>query len=357
MGKSKNKSQKKKPIKIIIIVFLLIIILGATGVFSFNYLINEKLLPVGEGEPVFIEVSEGTSLNEVAEELANKNVIQDALAFKLLAKKDGVGNMIQTGYYEFSPTESADEILSRLISGDVSSFLVTIPEGKNIKEIAEILEKNKVCKAEDFIAETKKVSEYQKRYPILSSIPLEPKDGIYRTLEGYLFPNTYELKPDTKPNDIVDAMLESFTEVYQQPYLNRTVEMGKTVDQIVTMASIIELETKFPEDKAPVASVFYNRLANEMPLQSDITVDYARGEKTPILTTEQTQFQSPYNTYINTGLPFGPICSFGELSLEASLYPGTTNYLYFVADINTGKTYFNETLEGHNLDVQKYLGN
>lgn len=358
MGREREpkKPKKKKSTKIIGIIILSLIIIGATGIFSFNYFINERLSPMGEGSPVFIDVTEGLSFNEVADELANKNVIKDALAFKLLAKREGAGSKIQTGYYEFKPTESGQEILNKLVAGDVFDTIVTIPEGKNIKEIAGILEEHEVCKAEDFIAETKKVSDYQKLYPILSSITLEPKDGISRTLEGYLFPDTYSFKPELEPSEVVKEMLDRFTEIYTQTYLDRTQEMGKTVDEIVTLASIIELETKFPEDKAPVASVFYNRIKAGMPLQSDITVDYARGEKTAILTTEQTQFASPYNTYINTGLPFGPICSFGQLSLEGALYPATTNYLYFVADISTGKTYFNETLEGHDADVEKYLG-
>ncbi|MDP2843573.1 MAG: endolytic transglycosylase MltG, partial [Acetobacterium sp.] len=138
--------------------------------------------------------------------------------------------------------------------------------------------------------------------------------------------------------------------------LKQTKEMDKTVDEIVIMASIVELETKFVEDKANAASVFYNRIAENMPLQSDITVDYARGEKTPVLTTEQTKFASPYNTYINTGLPFGPICSFGETSLEAALNPAKTSYLYFVADMDSGKIYFNETYDEHLEDVQRYMG-
>ncbi|MGV8905319.1 MAG: endolytic transglycosylase MltG [Acetobacterium sp.] len=358
MRKSKQPKQKKKksPGKIIAIIMLLIIILGATGVFSFNFFISDRLTPVGEGDAVIIEITEGSVINDIAAQLVHENLIQDALAFELLAKKQGNADLIQTGYYQFSPGESASEILNRLIAGDIYNTSVTIPEGRNIKEFATILEEHKVCSAEAFIAETKKVAEYQKEYPILSSITLDAKDGITRTLEGYLFPDTYNFHPNSEPSEVVTAMLNRFVEVYTPEYLNRTTEMGKTVDQIVIMGSIIELETKFDEDKANAASVFYNRLAVDQPLQSDITVDYARGDKTAILTTEETQFPSPYNTYINPGLPFGPICSFGEPALKAALYPAETNFMYFVADISTGKIYFNETYEEHLADVETYLG-
>lgn len=354
--KEPRQKKKKKTGKIITMIMLLIIILGATGVFSFNYFISDKLKPVGEGDSVVIEITEGSVINDIADQLAKKNLIQDALAFEFLAKKQGNADMIQTGYYEFNPSQSAEEILNCLVKGDIYGFAVTIPEGRNIKEFASILEEHEVCRADEFIAETKKVADYQKKYPILSSIPLEAKDGIFRTLEGYLFPDTYNFSPNTDPSVVVTVMLNRFVEIYTPEYLGRIAEMGKTVDQIVIMASMIELETKFDEDKANAASVFYNRLAADQPLQSDITVDYARGDKTAILTTEETQFPSPYNTYINKGLPFGSICSFGELALKAALYPADTKYMYFVADINTGKIYFNETYEGHLADVEKYLG-
>ncbi|MEO1815359.1 MAG: endolytic transglycosylase MltG [Acetobacterium sp.] len=350
-------SPRKKPGKLIAIILLLLVVFGATGVFSFNYFIGQMLEPVGDGDLVYVQIEEGAVISDVAELLTENGLIRDAFAFEMLAKKESTANQIQSGYYAFSPTESAQQILDRLVSGDVADATVTIPEGRNISEFAEILEEKNVCDAEAFIEETKKVAEYQKNYPILSSIPLTEKDGVSRTLEGYLFPDTYSFSPGVEPSAVVTAMLDRFVEVYDQELQKRTKDKGKTVDEIVIMASIVELETKLVEDKANAASVFYNRIAENMPLQSDITVDYARGEKTAVLTTEQTQFPSPYNTYINTGLPFGPICSFGETSLEAALYPAETKYLYFVADMNSGKIYFNETYEEHLEDVEKYMGN
>ncbi len=233
------------------------------------------------------------------------------------------------------------------------SVAIVIPEGRNIKEMGEILEKNHICTATDFIAETKKVAEYKAKYPILDSIP----DGKDRALEGYLFADTYHWNSNTPASDVVTSMLNRFVDIFDTTMQSRTTEMGKTVDEIIIMSSIVELETKLPEDKANCASVFYNRIAQGMPLQSDITVDYALGTKNAVLTEAQTQTPSPYNTYLNLGLPVGPICSPSKTSIEAALHPATTNYLYFVADMNSGKLYFNETLEGHNADVEKYMGN
>ncbi|MBU4541177.1 MAG: endolytic transglycosylase MltG [Firmicutes bacterium] len=351
-----RQAPRKKTGKLIAIILLLLVVFGATGVFSFNYFIGQMLEPVGNGELVYVEIEQGAIISEVAELLAENNLIRDTFAFEMLAKKDKTAHQIQSGYYAFSPAESAQQILDRLITGDVADATVTIPEGRNISEFAKIFEEKNICDADAFIEESKKVAEYQKEYSFLSSIPLTEKEGIRRTLEGYLFPDTYTFSPNTDPAKVVTAMLDRFEEVYDQKLLKQTKEMDKTVDEIVIMASIVELETKFVEDKANAASVFYNRIAENMPLQSDITVDYARGEKTPVLTTEQTKFASPYNTYINTGLPFGPICSFGETSLEAALNPAKTSYLYFVADMDSGKIYFNETYDEHLEDVQRYMG-
>lgn len=356
-AKNGESHHKKKRGKFIAIIVLLIIIFGSTGIFGFNYFIGKMLEPVGQGDTVNVEIEDGAVISDVAELLAKNNLIRDVFAFELLAKKENVANQIQSGYYAFNPAESAQQILDRLVSGDVADASVTIPEGRNISEFAQILEDQNICDADAFIEETKKVSVYQKEYPILSSIPLEQKDGVSRSLEGYLYPDTYRFSPNTEPSEVVKAMLDRFVEVYDKDYLARTKEMNKTVDEIVIMASIVELETKLVEDKANAASVFYNRIADGMPLQSDITVDYARGEKTAVLTTAETQYESPYNTYLHTGLPFGPICSFGETSLEAALYPANTNYLYFVADMETGKIHFNETYEEHLADVKTYMGN
>lgn len=310
--------------------------------------------------PVLFTVSDGELSSEVAENLKEAGLIRNAMVFESYAGRHSYGGAeIQAATYQLSPSMPVSEIFTKLVNGDSYSGpmgTVTIPEGKNLKEMAPIVEQAQICSADAFLAEAAKVAEYQQQYPILSSIPADKVPQ--RTLEGYLFPDTYNVSQEGDgASNLVHAMLTRFSEVYTPEMQQQTAEAGKTVDDIVILGSIVELETKLPEDRPYAASVFYNRMAQNMPLQSDITIDYINGTKTPVLTTEQTQVESPYNTYINLGLPFGPICSPGLSAMEAALHPAQTDYLYFVADMDSGKLYFNNTLEGHNADVAKYMGN
>lgn len=346
-------SKKKLFITIGILVGLLVLLIVA-----WNLYYTSMLNPVSDStEEVIVEIPEGSTIKDVAKILHDKGLIKNAMIFESYAGRHSRGTKkIQAANYKFSPSLSSVEIFNRMLDGDTYSGVVpvTIPEGKNIKEIAQILEDGHICSATDFINETNKISEYKEKYPILSSVP-EDKEGRV-PMEGYLYPDTYQLASDSDPSTVVNMMLNRFTEKFDTSMQQKAKDQNKSIDDIVTMASIVELETKLDEDKANVASVFYNRIAANMPLQSDITVDYARGTKTAVLSTEETKIESPYNTYIHTGLPVGPICSPGIKSLQAALEPATTNYYYFVADMSTGKIHFNETLDGHNADVEKYMG-
>lgn len=359
-GGNRRSVQTRKPgnspVKRMIIGLVALVLFAALLIGGWMVFYNMNLQPVGTNtENVVVDIPDGSTIDEIAQILHDKNLIRNTLVFESYAGRHSRGSkQIQAANYEFNQAMSVPQIFNKMLNGEAytGAVAITLPEGRNIKEMAEILEKNHVCTAADFIAETKKVTEYKAKYPILGSIP----DGKDRTLEGYLFADTYNWGTGTEPSVIVTNMLDRFVDVYNASMEQRTQEMGKTVDEIVIMGSIVELETKLAEDKANCASVFYNRIAAGMPLQSDITVDYALGTKNAVLTEAQTQVDSPYNTYKNLGLPVGPICSPSKSSLEAALYPATTTYLFFVADMDSGKLYFNETLEGHNADVQKYMG-
>ena len=326
------------------------------GIFAGRSFYNAMLEPTGTStETMIVEIPDGSTIKDVGEILYDQGLIKNTMIFQSYAGRHSRGTSgMQAGNYEMNHAMSIPDIVDKMLNGDVYSgaIPVLLSEGKNINEMAQILEKHNICTSAAFISETKKLGEYKALYPILSSIP----DDKNRTLEGYLFPDTYEIEPGSTASDVVKKMLDRFTEVYNQDFMQQTIEKGKTVDEIVIMASIVELETKLPEDKANAASVFYNRIAQNMPLQSDITVDYALGKKHAVLTEEQTKIDSPYNTYQNLGLPVGPICSPGKSSIDAAINPAQTKYLFFVADMDSGKLYFNETLEGHNADVQKYMG-
>lgn len=338
---------------VVVLIFAVAVIAGFIGFYNYN------LQPVGSStDKIIVEIPDGSTVNDVAQILYDNGLIRNAMVFESYAGRHSRGSkQIQAANYAFTQSMSVEEIFNAMLDGNTYNGVVavTIPEGRNIKEMGQILEDAHICSSADFIAETQKITEYKAKYPILSGVP--ENNSSRKSLEGYLFADTYNWNSNTAASKVVSDMVERFVDVYDAGMQQRTTEMGKTVDQIVIMGSIVELETKLPEDKANCASVFYNRMAAGMPLQSDITVDYALGTKNAVLTEAQTQVDSPYNTYKNLGLPVGPICSPGKSSLEAALYPASTNYLYFVADMNTGKLYFNATLEGHEADVQKYMGN
>lgn len=349
----RKKGGLKYKLPIVIAAVVLIVVIA---IFAGRSFYNAMLEPTGTStETMIVEIPDGSTIKDVGEILYDQGLIKNTMVFQSYAGRHSRGTSgMQAGNYEMNHAMSVPDIVNKMLDGDVYSgaIPVLLSEGKNINEMAQILEKHNICTSAAFISETKKLGEYKALYPILSSIP----DDKNRTLEGYLFPDTYEIEPGSTASDVVKKMLDRFTEVYNQDFMQQTTEKGKSVDEIVIMASIVELETKLPEDKANAASVFYNRIAQNMPLQSDITVDYALGKKHAVLTEEQTKIDSPYNTYQNLGLPVGPICSPGKSSIDAAINPAQTNYLFFVADMDSGKLYFNETLEGHNADVQKYMG-
>lgn len=347
----KNK-RKKKPLIGILVLILLFVVMVAGGIGAYNYM----LTPVSNDTTTqLVEIPEGSNVKSIGTILKENGLIRNTMVFQSYASRHSRGTGgLQAGEYELSPSMSVEEIYMKLVNGETfdGSIAVVIPEGRNAEEIGQILEQNGICSAADFNTEVHDLAKYKAIYPILSGIP----DNAERFLEGYLYPDTYNLEPGASAEQVVHTMLDRFMEVYNTEFASQVEASGHTMDDIIIMASLVELETKLAEDKPLAASVFYNRIAANMPLQSDITVDYALGEKHDVLTTEQTQIDSPYNTYINLGLPIGPICSPGHASIEAAINPADTNYLYFVADMSTGKLYFNETLEGHNQDVQTYMG-
>lgn len=314
-------------------------------------------------ETVIVNIPEGSSVSEVARILSDDGIIKNSLVFQSYVGRHSYGGAeIMAAEYQLSPSMTVPEIFEIMTSGEAyhgDAYEITIPEGKNISEMAAIVAESGLCTADEFTAEAGKLAYYKGLYSILSSIPED--EVASRTLEGYLFPDTYTIyvtdSDDMTPQaKLVNAMLQEFTDNFTQEMIDKATSDGRTVDDIVIMASIVELETKLPEDRKDAASVFYNRIAQDMPLQSDITVDYALGTKNAVLTTEQVEStDSPYNTYLYTGLPLGPICSPGLASIDAALNPNNTDYLYFVADMTTGKLHFNSTYEGHEQDVATYM--
>jgi UPF0755 protein len=239
------------------------------------------------------------------------------------------------------------EIVEVIVSGKalIDTVKFTIPEGYNLNQIAEKLNSLGVVSPESIQAALK-VESY--KYDFIGQIPDREKK-----LEGYLFPDTYEIYKDTSAEAIIDKLLGRFNTVFTEEYRNRAKELNMTIDQVITLASIIEREAKLDTERKTISAVFHNRLKKNMMLQSCATVQYLFKEQKEILTYKDLEIESPYNTYKHTGLPPGPIASPGLKSIEAALYPENVDYLYFVAN-DDGSHVFTKTYSEH-LEAQNKM--
>ena len=317
-----------------VMVLLIAVLLVVGGVWYYSHLFG----PVTMDNQIEVTIPEATGSAEIGAILKEKGVIRSALAFKLQVKKEGVGSQLQAGTYYFKGTYRLGKVIDALVSGPaLSGVKVTIPEGYNQKQIIALLVDKGLATEAGFLAAA---ANDDFGYDYL------PAAGDSLRLEGFLYPDTYYIEKGTSAHDIIAQMLKQFNAQYSEKWQARVTEMGLTPLQWVTMASIIEKEAAVESDRPIISSVFYNRLNQNMLLQSCATVQYALGETKSVLSDEDVQIDSPYNTYIHNGLPPGPIASPGHASLEAALYPSETDYLYFVAKPN-GEHIFTKTYEEH----------
>ncbi len=322
-----EKSYPKKHLTLVIIASVISIAL-ITGIFAFSDVISVK----NSGT---VNITDGMTVSGVAEYMKENEIIRFPLVFRLMSRIKGYDTKIRTGQIEVQAGMSYTEILNELINAQPETVKVVIPEGYEIGEIAEKL--SVLVPKEEFYEALKLDYDYK----FLKDLPEREM-----RLEGYLFPATYAFPLDYTAEEIVNTMLKAFDEAFLDEYYDRANELGMTVDQIVTLASIIERESNSGEDRAKVAGVFYNRLEQNMRLQSCATVQYILKERKTVLSTADTKIDSPYNTYMNSGLPIGPIASPGEECIKAALYPEDTTALYFVLG-SDGKHIFSDTYDEH----------
>ncbi len=298
-------------------------------------------------ETQLVTVPSGATTTSIANLLKENDLIQNVNAFKAKSKQLEVDGQMKAGDYMLSKSLTTEEIITKLVNGDVyiETAKFTIPEGYEVRQIVDTLESEGLIDREKFIDALQNAPF---DYPFL--------EGVDRTylLEGYLFPDTYTVKTGADEVAIIKMMLDRFNTIFIEDYYTRAEELGMTVDEVVTLASIIEREARLDEEFPIVASVFHNRIDIDMLLQSCATVQFILKERKDVLLFADIEIESPYNTYINPGLTPSPIASPGELAIKSALYPAETNYLYFVTtEKNDGSHYFNETLEGHNRDIKK----
>ena len=304
------------------------------------------------------EVAAGSSLSTVARRLEEAGLISNHTVFKYMADLMGMGQKIQSGDYELSRSMSATEILNQLVSGDGKPLTarITIIPGWTVEDVAAYLVEQKILKTPDeFLALCKTGEAYSGYYFVEELRARENSAGRRYALEGYLSPNTYEIYTSSGADAIIRKLLSQTDSAWASSYVERAKEIGMTMDEVFTLASMIEKEAK-TADFAKVSAVFHNRLKSNMALGSDVTVKYASGSQKMALTDSDLAVESPYNTYQNKGLPVGPICNPSMDAVIAALYPDeqyvAQKYLYFCStDPDSGELYFSKTLEEHETVV------
>ncbi len=312
-------------------------------------------------EVVSFSVKSGSSLSAVSKNLEAAGLIHNHTVFKYMADFMGMGQKIQSGDYELTRAMSATEILDQLISGDGKplTMKITIIPGWTVEDVANYLVEIKVLSsADEFLSLCKSGEAYNGYYFIEEVMKTGTVSQRKYALEGYLSPNTYEIYTSSSADTLIKRLLTQTEAAYLSGYDERAQELGLTMDQVFTLASMIEKEAK-TSDFAKVSAVFHNRLKAGMTLGSDVTVKYASGSQKMSLNDSDLAVDSPYNTYTHKGLPVGPICNPSMDAVVAALYPDeqyvAQKYLYFCsAEPESGKLVFSNKLEEHNKAVSYY---
>lgn len=305
-----------------------------------------------EGLVVNFEVKKGENIWNTASTLKKEGIIESKIYFVWSAYRDNYKGKIKAGKYILNSNLKAEEVLMILAQGDVQeeekSKKITFPEGFSLRQISERLIENGFD-GNKFIELANNPQYFKDKYQmnILEGIPAG------KNLEGYLFPDTYFFFIDEEAEIIIKKMLENFENKLSIDLQDKIKSQNKNIYEILTMASIIEREVVTQEDKKIVSGIFYNRLNNGQAFQSCATLAFILGENKKQYSYEDTQVVSPYNTYLNPGLPPGPIANPGLDSIIAAIYPTKTNYNYFLSNTETGKTVFAATLDEHNLNKNK----
>lgn len=341
--------------KMLALLGLFIILLLAGG----SYYLYAQLQPVAAGEePVHkqVKIPSGTSVREIGQLLEEQGLIRNGTLFAYYAQSKGVGNRLQAGLYNFQVGQTIDELLLAMENGNavVDAIRFTIPEGLHVEQIADRLAEQKLIDKAAFLKEVNEGAFPE--FPFVAQIPRN-KDRKYR-LEGYLFPETYEIEKGATEHEIIAKMLGQFQKELKPEWLQALKQRDMSLDQAVNLASIVEREVVVDKERPIVAGVFYNRIRDNWMLQSCATVQFVLGKQRDRITYADLEIDSPYNTYIKPGLPPGPIASPGRASLEAVMHPAEHDYFFFVTKKDgSSEHYFSKTFEEHLAKDAKSRGN
>ena len=340
-------------------------VLLVVGIISsvWNKVYDEYLAPANSEDhtQIAFNVVSGQSLTRVANNLEEAGLIRNRTVFKYYCDFAGMGQKIQSGSYLLTPAMTMSEIAEQLTMGDGNPIVrnITLIPGWTIEEFAaKLVSDGVLTDSAEFLQLCKDGTAFVDYYYIADVLATKNAAQRKYVLEGYLAPDTYEVYVTATAEDIIRKLLSQTDHVYPVEFQTRADELGMTMDEVITLASIIQKEAK-DSDFAKTSAVFHNRLKKGMKLQSDVTIHYITGLRKMSLTNDDLAINNPYNTYQVTGLPLGPICNPSEAAIWAALYPDETyvaeNYLYFCAkDPESGELHFSRTLEEHEQAVSIY---
>ncbi|MBQ6513590.1 MAG: endolytic transglycosylase MltG [Clostridia bacterium] len=349
-----------RPILVGLTVLVLVIGIGMT---VWGKLYGSFLAPVDQEDPqeYTFEVGSGESLNRVATNLEDAGLIRNRSVFKYYCDFAGMSQKIQVGSYAIRKDMAMTEIADLLTTGDGNPLVrnITLIPGETVEDFAARMVKNGVFESADtFLAACRDGKAYREYYYIQDVLTSGQPEKRKYVLEGYLSPNTYEVYVSATEDDIIRKLLSQTEAVFTVENQERAEELDMTMDQVLTLASLIEKEAK-ESDFARVSAVFHNRLKEGMKLESDVTIHYITGVRKMALADSDLAVNSPYNTYQVTGLPLGPVCNPSPAAIRAALYPDDSmiqeKYLYFCAkEPESGELYFSKTLDQHKRAVEIY---
>ena len=360
-NKMKERKGEVKTVRRIvgIIALVVLIVIAIAGYSGYNY-VTSALEPVDpeSNKKIEVEIPMGSGITLISSILEEKGIIQDARIFKYYTKFKNE-SAFQAGSYSLTQSMTLDEIIESLKTGRVYRepvFTMTVPEGLTLEQIANVVQKNTSHSAEKFmehVTDQAVIEQLMTEFPELLTEDIL-NENIRYALEGYLYPATYPFfEEDPSLDEVVKTMLTSTNAIVSE-YTAVLIEKEMSVHELLTIASLLEEEATAKTDRETIASVFFNRMDIGMPLQTDPTVLYALGSHKDRVLYEDLEVQNPYNTYVNTGLPPGPIAGAGKTSIDAVLNPTQTDYLYFLAD-KEGTNHFAKSYDEHLANIEKYL--
>lgn len=351
----KGKKKRKKAIPWLAIVLVVCVAVAAFGGVQFG---RDLTVPAdaANSETIDVEIESGMPVASMGQLLEDNGIIRSATAFKLYVRMQGAAPNIQAGIHSLSPSMTLEEIVVNLQEGAITAGVVkvSVAEGLTVDQVADVVAESTKYSKEDFMAVVQDDAYLQSlvaTYPFLTDS--YNNDNVRYVLEGYLFPATYEFDEEAGLHALIEQMLNKTASVLEK-YQSQIDASEYSLQDIMSLASLVEKEGMTSEDRRTIAGVFYNRLQQDMAIQSDISVLYALGTHKELVTFEDLEVDSPYNLYKNTGLPPGPLNSPSEDAIAAVLNPEASDYIYFYANIKTGEVFYTANYDQHLAWQQEY---